>query len=118
MKFLANENFPVPSIKILRADGIFVKSIIQETPGIDDEKVLDIASKEELIILTFDRDYGELVFRKKLSSPQGLIYFRLRPSNPEEPAQMLLSLIDRGDVELAKKFTIVEHGRIRQKKLT
>ncbi len=51
--FLANENFPRPSIKLLREKGFEIKSIQEEFPGIPDEIVMDIASEMNLIILTF-----------------------------------------------------------------
>lgn len=63
MKFLANENFPRPSTIILRDKGFNIKSIQEYSPGITDEEVIQIALELDLIILTFDRDYGELIFK-------------------------------------------------------
>ncbi len=63
--FLANENIPLKSIKILREKGYDVKAIIEKFPGISDKEVLKIAKNENRIILTFDRDYGKLLFKKK-----------------------------------------------------
>ncbi len=65
MKFLANENFPFPSIKFLRENGYEIISISEESSGIADSEVLQKASAENLIILTFDSDYGELIFKYK-----------------------------------------------------
>ena len=61
--FLANENFPKPSIKLLRDSGLVITSIQEKCPGISDAEVLEMAVESDLIILTFDRDYGELIFR-------------------------------------------------------
>ena len=61
--FLANENIPRPSILFLREMGYAVKSIQEDRQGVSDEEVLQIAIDEHLIMLTFDRDYGELIFR-------------------------------------------------------
>jgi predicted nuclease of predicted toxin-antitoxin system len=63
MDFLANENFPVVSIKLLRNAGHDVASVIEETPGNKDRGVLKRAHEENRIVLTFDRDYGELIYR-------------------------------------------------------
>lgn len=63
--FLANENFPGPSIKLPRENGLKVKSIQEEFPEISDESVMNIATEMNLIILTFDSDYGELKTSRK-----------------------------------------------------
>ena len=80
--FLANENFPRPSIMLLRDKGFDVKSIQEEYPGIADDIVMNIASEMELIILTFDSDYGEIIFKHKRNNPPSVIYFRDKGSDP------------------------------------
>jgi len=115
MKFLANENFPLKSIIDLRSAGYDVVAVIEETPGVEDEEILKQANKEKRIILTFDRDYGELIYKKKLPMPKGVIYLRFLPSSPEEPAEYVLQLIKK--ISLDDKFTVVERERIRQRAL-
>ena len=66
MQFLANENFPFPSLEILRENGVEVKSIAEECPGISDTEVMRIAQKKNLAILTFDKDYGELIYKHNI----------------------------------------------------
>ena len=61
MNFLANENFPLLSIHQLRNAHHDVASVIEDTPGAKDHEVLTRAQKEKRIVLTFDRDYGELL---------------------------------------------------------
>lgn len=74
MNFLANENFPLASIRFLRNAVYKVISVIEETPWAKDIEVLKRANQEKLIILTFDRDYGELIYKYKLPVPYGLCY--------------------------------------------
>lgn len=88
MDFLANENFSLFSIKLLRKAGHKIASVIEETPGAKDLDILKRARKENLVILTFDRDDGELIYRHKSYIPCGVVYFRFNPSTPEEPAIM------------------------------
>ncbi len=118
MNFLANENFPVASIRRLRDAGHDVASVIEETPGEKDRDVLKKAYESNRIILTFDRDYGELIYRHKSFIPSGLVYFRFTPHTPEEPAEILLNILEKGKASLSGKFTVVERGRIRQKTLS
>ncbi len=63
MKLLANENFPYKSIYYLRDKGYDILSIGIDNPSIRDAEIMTIAINEERTILTFDRDYGELIFR-------------------------------------------------------
>jgi predicted nuclease of predicted toxin-antitoxin system len=117
MDFLANENFPLLSVRLLREAGHRVVSIIQEAPGGKDEDILKRAHTERLIILTFDRDYGELIYRHQALPPAGVVYFRFAPATPSEPAEILRNVMDKADLSVIGKFTIVERGRIRQRSL-
>jgi len=117
MDFLANENFPLFSIKLLRKAGHKVANVIKETPGAKDLDILKRAQKENLVILTFDRDYGELIYRHKYFIPCGVVYFRFNPSTPEEPAIILSKILKEGKISLLGKFTVVERVGIRQRPL-
>lgn len=117
MRFLANENFPLPSVRNLQAAGYDVAVIIEDSPGIEDAEVLTRAVAERRLILTFDRDYGELIYRLGLSPPSGVIYLRYQPQSPIEPAKQLLILLQVEGLQLEGKFTVVERERIRQRPL-
>jgi len=117
MKFLANENFPLVSVGLLRSAGHLVIAIAEDSPGIIDAQVLARASAEESLLLTFDRDYGELIFRRRLPAPAGVLYLRFDPISPEEPGQFVLSLLKRADIQLTGKFTTATRDTIRQRPL-
>jgi predicted nuclease of predicted toxin-antitoxin system len=117
MQFLANENFPLPSVRLLREKGYDIASITEDSPGIEDTEVLARAADEQRVILTFDRDYGELIYRLRLRSPKGVIYLRLRPHTPEEPALLLLNLLQRERLLFEERFTVVDRDQIRQRTL-
>lgn len=71
------------------------------------------------MVLTFDRDYGELIYRVVRSSPPpGVVYFRLDPLTPEEPARQLLVLLGQKAISLEGKFTVLERGRVRQRPIS
>jgi len=117
MKFLANENFPVASIRRLRASGFDVASVIEDSPGAKDESVLSRAHAEQRVVLTFDRDYGELVFKRRLLAPHGIIFLRFAPAYPEEPAERFRELLKVEHVSLEGQFTVVGRGWVRQRPL-
>ena len=117
MQFLANENFPLPSIRLIRKTGYDITSITEDSPGIEDTEVLNRATHEQRVVLTFDRDYGELIYRLQLPSPTGIIYFRFRPRTPEEPAIVLLNLFKTEGLQLEGLFTVLKRDQIRQRPL-
>ncbi|MFS8871798.1 DUF5615 family PIN-like protein [Synechococcus sp. R50.1] len=117
MQFLVNENFPRLSICLLRDAGLDVASLSEEAPGTKDFEVLARAAQEKRIILTFDRDYGELIFRYSSRERASVVYFRYQPSTPEEPAQQLLKLVGDKNLVLEGMFTVIERNQVRQRPL-
>jgi len=82
-----------------------------------DIDVLARAAKESRILVTFDRDFGALAFRSEVPAPAAVILFRFSPVSPDEPAAILADLIEREDIELEGRFTVVDRDRIRQRPL-
>jgi len=117
MLLLANENIPLKSINILRHAGHNVVSISEETPGISDSEILRRGQIEQRYILTFDRDYGELIYKRRLEVPPGVIYFRFTPVSPEEMGIYFIDLLKIPELDWKGKFTTIERGRIRQRPL-
>ncbi|HUA83190.1 MAG TPA: DUF5615 family PIN-like protein [Bryobacteraceae bacterium] len=116
MKFLADENFPRPAIMILRQNGFQVVSIAETKPGAPDEDVLALAGSESCILLTLDKDFGELVFQRGLKSDPGVILFRIETRSPEDFAAVVLDVL-RTAPDWAGAFTVVNNDRIRTIKL-
>ena len=113
--FLANENFPKPSITLLRENGFGVASIQERSPGVSDETVFKEALNANLIILTFDRDYGELVFRYAPEHPPAVIYFRDKGSDPLFAGALLVKLLKEENISFQNSFTVIEEKNIRQR---
>ena len=63
MRFLADENFPLPSVELLSGNGHDVVAVARQSPGASDEEILGRAAREGRILLTFDRDFGSLIYR-------------------------------------------------------
>lgn len=117
MRFLADEDFPLASVKRLRSAGHDVVTVTTDSPGIPDREVLMRAVREDRIVLTFDRDFGELLFRSRVPAPLGVVFFRLKPTSPVEPAEYLIYLLALPDVSLLLHFTTVDARHVRQRPL-
>ncbi len=116
MKLLANENIPLATIYYLRGIGLDIASISEDASGIQDRVVLNIAHEQERTILTFDRDYGELIFKHRLKPAAGVIYLRLDEYTPEEPGKIIEKLIVGSQFDFSNTLTVVDKDGIRQRK--
>ena len=118
-RFLADENVPRGAVAALRSAGHDVLAIAETAPGTPDEQVLARARDEGRILLTFDRDVGELVYVRKVPVPAGVILFRPAPLRPDEAVERLLGLLQRAETDLSvdSQFTVVTPERIRQRPL-
>lgn len=114
--WLANENIPIPAIARLRANGWDVRSIAEGAASATDPAVLDLARTEGRWLATFDRDYGELVFRRNLPPPPLILLLRVASYRPDEPAEWIESLHASGQL-VAGNFHIFDGRTIRRRPL-
>ena len=84
---MADENVPIEAVKILKRKDIDIVSVIEFSPGLSDREVLNLANKEDRILVTFDKDFGELVVREK-AKIKGLILLRFRPKSSQQIARI------------------------------
>lgn len=112
MRFLANENIPLLVVNALRTQGHDIVSATVLCRGATDRQVLDLATQEGRIVVTFDKDYGELIFRRREPAPAGVILLRFPPRSAEYIQDRLTRIIT-SDLPLAGRFTIVSEGRAR-----
>lgn len=107
MIFLANENFPRPSTIFLREKGFDIKSIQEDSPNFTNEEVIKIAQEHDLIILTFDKDYGELIFKYTKDNPPSVVFFREKGNTPDFAALTLFNLLLETNISLIGAFTVI-----------
>lgn len=112
MRILANENFPADAVSALRDQGHNVVWIRTDSPGISDNEVLECAQRENRILITFDKDFGELAFRLKLPALNGIILFRISATSSNQVAQAAVAAIE-SRTDWRGHFAVVEDSRIR-----
>ena len=114
-RLLADENIPARAIEALRVAGLDVLSIREHSPGISDDEVLRLAVAQARVIVTFDRDYGELIFGQGRTPPPSLIYFRtFPPESPEVCTTVLAMLVDPEPIDGA--MVIVSRQGVRRRR--
>ena len=117
MNLLADESVDRPIVARLRQDGHTVLSMVDLDPGVDDESVLRLANQNRALLLTADKDFGELVFRMG-SIHTGVVLIRLAGLSPETKARIVsAAFADHGN-ELLSAFSVVSSGRIRIRRRT
>ena len=116
MRFLANENFPGAAVVALADAGHDVVWVRSAAPGMTDADVLAWSAREGRVLLTFDKDFGELARQSKLPPACGVALFRIPMPRADEVAGRLLKLID-GRADWSGHFSVIEPARVRMRPL-
>jgi len=112
MRILANENFPGEAVEALRDRGHDLAWVRTDSPGSSDEVVIQRAAAEARLLIAFDKDFGEMAFRRGLSSPSGAILFRISQDSPSHVARVAVAVLER-PMNWEGKFSVVQEGGIR-----
>jgi predicted nuclease of predicted toxin-antitoxin system len=110
-RLLADENIPKKALEALKQQGIDIVSVADFSTGLSDQDVIKTAIRENRIIVTFDKDFGELIVKRRLKPP-GLILLRLTKISPTEVAGRIKDLIKR-QIVLDGNIVVVQDDRIR-----
>ena len=116
MRFLADENVSRLVVERLRAAGFDVASVQETRPGASDKDVLDEASSDDRVLLTEDRDFGELVVRQRLKV-RGVVLLELHRLPGAAAAEFVAEIVRIHASKLAGNLLVVEPARIRVRPL-
>lgn len=117
MKWLADENIAGYAVQFLRDAGDDVAAVRELAPGISDRAVLAMALHQGRVLLSFDRDHGDLIFNQRVPAPHAVVYLRLYPPSPEALAEVLGRVIALGEPALTGQFTVGTQDGLRQRRL-
>ena len=118
LKFILDENVPLSIETGLRRYGIDCISMRDIQIGATDRRVLQIAKEQESILVTFDKDFGYLIFRENIPIPKGIILLKFPMSSPEDSAERFWDFIVNYAEKLEGNFIVVEENQIRIRSLT
>ena len=112
MNFVADESCARPVIQALREAGHDVLAIAEIARGATDEQVLEHALREKRVLITEDRDFGELLYARGRSSA-GVILVRFPSRARRAKSATVIEAVSKLGSRLRDAFTVVEPGRLR-----
>lgn len=115
MIILADENVENRVVAMLRDAGYAVRYIAEFASGTEDENVLSEAVDAIELLLTADKDFGELHFHQGLIH-QGVLLYRLPKLTTVEKGELILKTLRAYETELAGSFSVLAPGKIRIRK--
>jgi predicted nuclease of predicted toxin-antitoxin system len=119
IRLLVDESVDKPIVDLLRENGHLIMYVAEMQPGITDDDVLELANRQQLPLLTADKDFGELTYRWKKAS-LGVILIRLAGLSPHQKALIALDAFRRYPEALSGTFSVISKKsvRIRHSSLT
>src|SRR5437867_2256595 len=94
MRLLADENFPRPTVEVLRNQGNDILWARTDCPGLKDRALLELAEADGRVVLTLDKDFWQLALRRPIPLKHcGVILFRVHPAIPETLKSLVVSTL-------------------------
>ena len=112
MRFLVDECTGPAVAQWLRQQNHDVVSVFDEIKGVDDKEVIKKANEQNRILITNDKDFGELVFREK-KQHKGVILLRLGNERSVNKIAVLKRLLEKYEDSLHGHFVVVTENTVR-----
>ena len=112
MNLLADESVDRQIVERLRSEGHEVIYVAEVEQGITDDVVLSKANETGSLLLTTDKDFGELIFRRRLLN-SGVVLVRLAGLLPETKEVVVATVLRERENELRQSFSVISPGRVR-----
>ena len=112
MKLLADEGVDRPIVVRLREDGHEVDYVAEMEPGADDDRVLSHANQHQALLITADKDFGELVFRQGRFNT-GIVLLRLAGVSQIRKAEIVSAVLAVHGNEMRAAFSVITNEILR-----
>jgi predicted nuclease of predicted toxin-antitoxin system len=112
MRFLADESCDFRVVQALRAAGHDVVTVAEFTQGAEDAALIDMATREQRIFVTEDRDFGQLVYAAGTPT-SGVILLRYPSRVRASLPAAVVGFVSRHGAKLANRFAVLQPGRAR-----
>lgn len=112
MRFLADESCDFGLVRALRGAGHDVHAVAELQPRATDEEVLALAVGAKRVLLTEDKDFGQLVYADERATA-GVILLRFPSVARQGMAEAVVKLVGQRVKQGEGRFIVVQPGRIR-----
>jgi len=116
MRIIANENIMATVVSELRSRGHDVNWVKESMPQAKDDEILATAQAEQRVVLTHDKDFGELAFRYGLPAECGVLLIRLAGTSRQTDIDYILKVVDSRE-DWPGHFSVATRGRVRMRPL-
>ncbi|MBX7106124.1 MAG: DUF5615 family PIN-like protein [Gemmataceae bacterium] len=117
MKLLADESVDCPIVLRLRADGHDVAFVAEDSPGISDRVVLSRALTDGVVLVTADKDFGELVYRDRLPHA-GVLLVRLAGLDESAKCDLVSRVVAECGDDLQGAFSVATPDSLRLRRFS
>src|SRR5689334_22372590 len=112
MRFLVDECAGPKVAEWLRGENHEVFSVFDEARGLDDDTIITKAFDENWILITNDKDFGEMIFRER-HSHHGVVFMRLADERAANKIEVLRRLLESYSEKLPEEFVVVTETKVR-----
>ena len=112
MKLLADECIERSIVSYLKENGFDIITVAELAPGASDDKVIELANKMKSILITADKDFGELIYRQRKIT-FGIILVRLHGLTRKKKVEIIAKTLNEHKDKLLGSFTVIEPIQIR-----
>jgi predicted nuclease of predicted toxin-antitoxin system len=114
MRFLVDESTGAGVIEFLRGLGHDVLAVSETMPQADDQGILSRAESEARIVVTNDKDFGELVFRSG-QAHHGVLLLRLRDESAGNRVRVVKALLEQYGDRVSGRFVVATEWNVRMR---
>jgi len=112
LKFIVDVGVSNKVEKWLAEQGFDVKTVRNIDPMISDHEIVKIASKENRIVITMDKDFGELVYRTNIDHA-GVLLLRLEGYSSEGKVKVIKRILEEHQDKIGGKFCVYKDNNLR-----
>ncbi len=113
MKFLADESCDFVVVRALRQEGYDVLAVCELAPSMADVDVMHLAGKGKRILITEDKDFGQIFYSGAAGKEHTVILIRYPNNIRKKLSEDIVSLLKSHGKRIGGCFVVVQPGRIR-----